>query len=112
MSEQINNIFVEVPNRNTYEEYKEEINPNSLVFIKDESKVLGNGSEYQFVDAIGKVTLISNKGYSITEVPILKRIEYPIQNQYYDDYYYSEEMMLGDWDTLVPDGKLLVTVGV
>ena len=92
---EINNIFVEAPNRDTYEEYKSEINPNSLVFIKDEDKLVGNSKEYQFVTAVGLVELINGHNNTVAQVPILKNITIPSYGYYYGG---EDAYLLGDWD--------------
>lgn len=72
---EIHNIFIESPNRETYEEYKSDIK-NSLVFLKDEEKLIGNENEYQFVT--------QNMSNNISKIPEL-----------YNDVY-NQELKVGD----------------
>lgn len=92
--EKINNIFIEIPNRETYEEYKNEINPDSLVFIQDEDRMIGNDKEYQFASIEGFVKLIDNNDNVVETVPVLKRKV----SGYGYGYGYTSPYQLGDWD--------------
>lgn len=94
MNDTINNIFVEVPNRETYEEYKSEISKNSLVFLANEDKVISNDKEYQFVSIIGNIALIDGNGNKVVDVPILNNWKLTSYGYGYD----SSAYWLGDWD--------------
>lgn len=89
----INNIFVEIPNQETYDEYKSEISKDSLVFRPDENKIIANDKEYHFVTQVGTITLIDNNDNRVMETAIIKN-----RQSSYGYYTNSQLYWLGDWD--------------